>query len=73
MGGSTNTILHLLAAAQEAELEIEEGPVVVKCQECGGRSVVPINRLLCTYCGEWKVAQRMSMAIHAAFLALDPG
>ena len=41
--------------AQEAELEIEEGPVVVKCQECGGRSVVPVNRLLCTYCGEWKV------------------
>ncbi|MBT8064672.1 MAG: hydrogenase maturation nickel metallochaperone HypA [Gammaproteobacteria bacterium] len=41
--------------AQEAELAIEEGPVVVKCQECGGRSVVPVNRLLCTYCGEWKV------------------
>ncbi len=41
--------------AQEAVLEIEEGPVVVKCQECGGSSVVPKNRLLCGYCGEWKV------------------
>lgn len=41
--------------AENAELEIEEGPVVVKCQECGGSSVVPVNRLLCTYCGEWKV------------------
>ena len=41
--------------AQNAELEIEEGPVVAKCQECGGSSVVPVNRLVCTYCGEWKV------------------
>jgi hydrogenase nickel incorporation protein HypA/HybF len=41
--------------AENAELEIEEGPVVVKCQECGGSSVVPVNRLLCSYCGEWKV------------------
>lgn len=41
--------------AENAELEIEEGPVVVKCQECGGSSVVPVNRLVCTYCGEWKV------------------
>jgi hydrogenase nickel incorporation protein HypA/HybF len=31
------------------------GPVVVKCQECGGSSVVPVNRLVCAYCGEWKV------------------
>lgn len=41
--------------AENATLEIEEGPVVVKCQECGGSSVVPVNRLVCTYCGEWKV------------------
>jgi len=41
--------------AQEAELEIETGPVVVKCQECGASSAVPANRLVCQYCGEWRV------------------
>ena len=41
--------------AENAELEIEEGPVVVKCQDCGGRSAVPVNRLVCQYCGEWRV------------------
>jgi hydrogenase nickel incorporation protein HypA/HybF len=41
--------------ASEAELEIEEGPIVVKCQECGARSAAQANRLLCQYCGEWRV------------------
>jgi hydrogenase nickel incorporation protein HypA/HybF len=41
--------------AAAAELEIQTGPVVVECRECGGKSAVPPNRLLCTYCGEWKV------------------
>jgi len=41
--------------AAQAELEIEEGPVVVKCQECGASSAVPVNRLVCQYCGEWRV------------------
>ena len=41
--------------AAEAELEIEEGPVVVQCKDCGGRSAVPVNRLICQYCGEWRV------------------
>jgi hydrogenase nickel incorporation protein HypA/HybF len=41
--------------AQEAELEIRTGPVVVQCRECGGKSAVPPNRLLCSYCGEWRV------------------
>ena len=41
--------------ASAAELEIQTGPVVVQCHECGGRSAVPPNRLLCTYCGEWRV------------------
>ncbi len=41
--------------AEDAELEIRSGPVVVQCLECGGRSAVPRNRLLCTYCGEWRV------------------
>jgi hydrogenase nickel incorporation protein HypA/HybF len=41
--------------AQEAELEVRTGPVVVQCRECGGKSAVPPNRLLCSYCGEWRV------------------
>jgi len=41
--------------ASEAELEIEEAPIVVKCQECGASSAVSANRLVCEYCGEWRV------------------
>ena len=41
--------------ASEAVLEIEEGPVVVKCRECGASSAVAVNRLVCQYCGEWRV------------------
>jgi hydrogenase nickel incorporation protein HypA/HybF len=41
--------------AARAGLEIRTGPVVVQCRECGGRSAVPPNRLLCSYCGEWRV------------------
>jgi hydrogenase nickel incorporation protein HypA/HybF len=41
--------------AEDAELEIRTGPVVVQCRECGGKSAVPPNRLLCSYCGEWRV------------------
>jgi len=41
--------------AAGAELEIRSGPVVVLCRECGGRSVVPANCLLCSYCGDWQV------------------
>jgi len=41
--------------ASEAELDIETGPVVVKCRECGGSGEVPINRLLCPACGDWRV------------------
>ena len=42
-----------LAAA--AELEIRPGPVVVLCRECGARGEVPVNRLLCPGCGDWRV------------------
>ncbi|MDH4003053.1 MAG: hydrogenase maturation nickel metallochaperone HypA [Xanthomonadales bacterium] len=41
--------------AEHAELEIEDGPIVVKCQECGASSAAKLNRLLCQYCGEWRV------------------
>jgi len=41
--------------ASEALLEIEQGPVVVKCRECGASSAVEVNRLVCQYCGDWRV------------------
>jgi hydrogenase nickel incorporation protein HypA/HybF len=41
--------------AERAELVIERGPVVVRCRQCGGSCAVPVNRLLCTYCGDWRV------------------
>jgi hydrogenase nickel incorporation protein HypA/HybF len=41
--------------AERAELVIESGPVVVKCRQCGGSCAVPVNRLLCTDCGDWRV------------------
>jgi hydrogenase nickel incorporation protein HypA/HybF len=44
--------------AAQAELKIEAGPVVVKCRECGASSAVTVNRLLCQYCGDWRVTVR---------------
>lgn len=41
--------------ASQAELEIEEGPIVVKCRECGASGAVPPNRLICPFCGDWRV------------------
>lgn len=41
--------------AETAVLVIERGPVVVRCRQCGGSCAVPVNRLLCTYCGDWRV------------------
>ena len=48
-------IARMGTVAENAELEMEEGPIVVKCNECGGSSAVPVNRLVCTYCGSWRV------------------
>ena len=41
--------------AAAADLDIEQGPVVVKCLECGSSGEVPVNRLLCPHCGDWRV------------------
>jgi hydrogenase nickel incorporation protein HypA/HybF len=41
--------------ANDAELEIETGPVVVECRICGLTSEAQANRLLCASCGDWKV------------------
>lgn len=41
--------------ASEAELQIETGPVVVECRDCGCNGDVVVNRLLCPSCGSWQV------------------
>lgn len=40
--------------AAEAELEIEELAVRVRCTVCGAETDVLPNRLLCGECGDWK-------------------
>ena len=40
--------------ASEAELHLETMPVRVRCSECGQESEVPVNRLVCGHCGEWR-------------------
>lgn len=41
--------------AENAQLVIESGPVVVRCRECGGTGEATPNRLLCRHCGDWRV------------------
>ena len=42
--------------AEKAELEIQSGPIVVKCRICGNSGEVRSNRLLCQSCGDWRVS-----------------
>lgn len=49
------TVARMDTAAQDAELEIETGPVIVECRSCGKSSEVQVNRLLCPSCGNWQV------------------
>jgi hydrogenase nickel incorporation protein HypA/HybF len=41
--------------AQNATLEIETGPIVVACDQCGASGAAAVNRLLCPACGDWRV------------------
>ena len=40
--------------AENAELIIESGDVIVSCTQCGAESVVKPNRLLCKACGDFR-------------------
>ena len=40
--------------AEQAELEIEDADVVVRCTVCGASSTVRPNRLLCSACGDFR-------------------
>ena len=37
-----------------ARLHLQDAPVTVACQECGTESEVPVNRLVCGNCGDWR-------------------
>jgi len=43
------------SVAENAELEIQTGPIVVECRLCGGSGEARVNRLLCPACGDWRV------------------
>jgi hydrogenase nickel incorporation protein HypA/HybF len=40
--------------AEDAQLEIEDLPIRVKCGQCGEESTVTPNKLLCRHCGDWR-------------------
>lgn len=48
-------IARLHTVAENAELEIKTGPVVVECRSCSASGEAEVNRLLCPACGDWQV------------------
>jgi len=40
--------------AEGAELNIEAGPVTVRCTTCGAETEASVNRLLCAHCGDYR-------------------
>lgn len=48
-------VARLQTVAENADLEIETGPIVVECRDCGASGEAQVNRLLCPSCGSWQV------------------
>lgn len=48
-------VARLHTVAENADLEIETGPIVVECRGCGAKGEAEVNRLLCGSCGNWQV------------------
>ena len=42
--------------ADRARLHVEAAPIRVRCQHCGEESDVPVNRLVCDHCGDWRTS-----------------
>lgn len=42
--------------ADRARLHVESAPIRVRCQQCGEESDVPVNRLVCDHCGDWRTS-----------------
>lgn len=41
------------SVAENAELIIEQLPVVIRCQKCGAESQATVNKLICGQCGDY--------------------
>ena len=59
-------------------MEIENGPVTVRCRECGSSGEVAPNRLVCPGCGDWLLLAHASAepghrAIVSALAQAGPG
>jgi hydrogenase nickel incorporation protein HypA/HybF len=40
--------------ASEATLHLQQTPVRVRCEDCGAETEVPVNRLICGRCSDWR-------------------
>jgi len=40
--------------ANEAKLYLQPTPIRIFCKECGEESEVPLNKLVCESCGDWR-------------------
>lgn len=41
--------------ARNAKLEIETGPILVECTNCGASGEAEVNKLICGSCHSWQV------------------
>jgi hydrogenase nickel incorporation protein HypA/HybF len=59
--------------AQNARLEVEATPIVVRCRACGAETAVAANALLCGGCGAWRVELKSGdeLLLKRVELALD--
>ncbi len=48
-------IARLGTIAESAQLDIQTGPIIVACSECGASSEVRLYHLVCGSCGNWRV------------------
>jgi len=63
--------------AQHAELDVQTGPVRIKCRTCGAESRASVNRLLCISCDGWQVeilegTELMLMSVDLSGLPSSP-
>jgi hydrogenase nickel incorporation protein HypA/HybF len=62
-------IARLGTIAESAELEIQTGPIMVECNECGASSEVRLYHLVCGSCGNWRV--RVTQGEELLLLSLE--
>jgi len=62
-------IARLGTIAESAELDIQTGPVIVECSQCGASSEVRLYHLVCGSCGNWQV--RVTQGEELLLLSLE--